>query len=301
MYVITGATGHTGRGIVDRLASQRHIVRAIGRGRERLRVLEAKGAEAYVCDLADTDELTRAFYGALAVYVMIPPTNESPDFRTYQELIGDSLATAIKEAGVTHAVCLSSVGADKSEGTGPVVGLHNLEQKLNRIGGLNVLHLRAGYFMENTFAQAGIIRAMGKAGGPLTPDLKIPMIATRDISAIAAEELLNSEFTGKQTRELLGQRDISMKEVAAILGKVIGRGGLQYVQLPEDAARKAMVQFGLTRDLTDLLLEMVDALSRGHMKALEPRSARNTTPTSYETFAMEEFLPRFQQDETLAA
>ncbi len=153
MYVITGATGNTGRGIVERLASQRHIVRAIGRSRERLRVLEAKGAEAYVCDLADTDELTHAFDGALAVYVMIPPTNESPDFRTYQELIGDSLATAIKDAGVTHAVCLSSVGADKSEGTGPVVGLHNLEQKLNRIGGLNVLHLRAGYFMENTFAQ----------------------------------------------------------------------------------------------------------------------------------------------------
>ncbi len=75
-----------------------------------------------------------------------------------------------------------------------------------------------------------------------------------------------------------------MKEVAAILGKVIGRAGLQYVQLPEDAARKAMVQFGLTRDLTDLLLEMVDAMSRGHMKALEPRSARNTTPTSYESF-----------------
>ena len=55
---------------------------AIGRSRERLRVVEAKGAEAYVCDLADTDELTRAFYGALAVYVMIPPTNESPDFAT---------------------------------------------------------------------------------------------------------------------------------------------------------------------------------------------------------------------------
>jgi len=301
MYVITGATGNTGRGIVERLASRRHIVRAIGRSQERLRALEAKGAEAYVCDLADTDELTRAFEGALAVYVMIPPTNESPDFRTYQELIGDSLASAIRDAGVTHAVCLSSVGADKSEGTGPVVGLHNLEQKLNRISGLNVLHLRAGYFMENTFAQAGIIRATGKAGGPLPPDLKIPMVATRDISAVAAEELLNSEFTGKQTRELQGQRDISMREVAGILGKVIGRSGLQYAQLPEDAAREAMVQSGLTRNLTDLLLEMVDAMQHGHMKALEPRSARNTTPTSYETFAMEEFLPRFQRDETLAA
>ena len=116
MYVITGATGNTGRGIVERLTSQRHIVRAIGRSQERLRALEAKGAEAYVCDLADTDELTHAFDGALAVYVMIPPTNESADFRTYQELIGDSLATAIKDAGVTHAVCLSSVAPIRAKG-----------------------------------------------------------------------------------------------------------------------------------------------------------------------------------------
>jgi uncharacterized protein YbjT (DUF2867 family) len=232
---------------------------------------------------------------------MIPPTNDSPDYRTYQELIGDSLAKAIDDARVTHAVSLSSIGADKSEGTGPVVGLHNLEQKLNRITRLNVLHLRAGYFMENTFAQAGIIRSTGHAGGPLRPDLKIPMIATRDISAVAADELLNAEFTGKQTRELLGQRDVSMTELATILGKAIGRSGLTYVQMPEDQAHQAMIRFGLSHDLTDLLLEMCRAMNTGHMKALEPRSARNTTPTSYETFAMEEFLPIFQQSEKLAA
>ena len=301
MYVITGATGNTGRGIVERLTAERHIVRAIGRSEERLRYAAAKGAEPYVCDLADTDELTRAFNGALAVYVMIPPSTDSPDYRTYQEQIGNSLATAIEEAGVTRAVSLSSVGADKSDGTGPVVGLHNLEQKLNRIKGLNVLHLRCGYFMENTFAQAGIIRATGSAGGPLLPDLKIPMIATRDISAVAADELRHFDHTGKQTRELLGQRDISMTEVAAILGKVIGQSGLNCVQMPEDQVRQAMVQFGLSLDLTDLILEMAHAMNTGHMKALEPRSARNTTATSYETFATEEFLPRFQQSEKLAA
>lgn len=301
MYVITGATGHTGRGIVERLAKQRHSVRAIGRNQERLRAVAAVGAEPYVCDLADTDELTRAFSGAQAVYVMIPPTTESPDFRSYQELISDSLATAIENAGVTRVVSLSSIGADKSEGTGPVVGLHNLEQKLNRISRLDVLHLRCGYFMENTFAQAGMILTTGHAGGALRPDLKLPMIATRDISAVAAEELIHPDFSGKQTRELQGQRDVSMEEVAVILGKAIGQSGLKYYRLADDEAQSAMVQFGLSRDLIDLLLEMTHALNTGQMKALEPRSARNTTPTSYESFAMEEFLPGFQQSESSAA
>jgi uncharacterized protein YbjT (DUF2867 family) len=301
MYVITGATGNTGRGIVERLAGHRHVVRAIGRSKERMRFVMAKGAQPYVCDLADTDELTRAFDGALAVYVMIPPTFSGSDFRTYQERISDSLAAAIENAGVTRVVSLSSIGADRSDGTGPVVGLHNLEQKLNRISGLNVLHLRAGYFMENTIAQAGIIRSTGNASGTLRPDLKFPMIATRDISAVAADELLRTDFTGTQTREFLGQRDISMAEVATILGKVTGQSGLKYVQMSDDQARPIMVQFGIPPDLTNLILEMAHAMNTGHMAALEPRSSKNTTATSYETFATDTFLPSFRQSESLAA
>jgi uncharacterized protein YbjT (DUF2867 family) len=266
-----------------------------------MRFVTAKGAEPYVCDLADTDELTRAFDGALAVYVMIPPTFSSSDFRTYQEQISDSLATAIENAGVTHVVSLSSFGADKSEGTGPVVGLHNLEQKLNRISRLNVMHLRAGYFMENTLAQAGIIRTTGIASGPLRPDLKFPMIATQDISAVAAGELLRTDFTGKQTRELLGQRDISMAEVTSILGEVTGQSGLKYVQMSDDQARPIFGNLGIPSDLTDLILEMARAMNTGHMAAQESRGAKNTTPTSYETFATDTFLPRFQQGEPLAA
>jgi hypothetical protein len=42
---------------------------------------------------------------------------------------------------------LSSYGAHVPQGTGPVTGLHTSEQKLNAIGGLNILHLRAAYFM----------------------------------------------------------------------------------------------------------------------------------------------------------
>jgi hypothetical protein len=148
--------------------------------------------------------------------------------------------------------------------------------------------------MENTLPQAGIIHAMGRTAGPLRGDLKLPMIATRDIGAAAADALITLDFKGQQTRELLGQRDITMNEVTAIIARAIGKPELQYVQLPDDQLRPAFSQMGLSASMTDLLLEMSGALNSGHMKALEPRSARNTSPTSYETFAVEEFVPAFQ-------
>ncbi len=96
----------------------------------------------------------------------------------------------MEQAGVQYAVSLSSIGADKPDRTGPVVGLHRFEQRLNRIPGLNVLHLRPGYFMENTLAQIGPVQALGIAAGPLDPDLKLPMICTGDIGMAAAGFLL---------------------------------------------------------------------------------------------------------------
>ncbi len=174
------------------------------------------------------------------------------------------------------------------------MGLHYLEQQLNQIDGLNLLHLRAGYFMENTLAQLGLIQAIGKAAGPLRPELTLPMIATRDIGAAAAEALLGLKFTGLNTRELLGQRDLSMAEAAAIIGRAINRPDLEYARLPDEQVRAALMQMGLSASVADLILEMAAALNCGHMRALEPRSAQNTTPTSYETFVAEEFVPRYR-------
>src|SRR5271157_6394037 len=154
---------------------------------------------------------------------MIPPNVTTNDFRAFQDRVSNAIAAAIQNAGVKNIVSLSSIGADKASGTGPVVGLYNLEQKLNLIDGVNVLHLRAGYFMENTLPQVGAIRMTGSTAGPLRPDLKVAMIATRDIGAVAADALLQLKFRDKQTQELQGQRDLDYTEAAAIIGKAIDK------------------------------------------------------------------------------
>ena len=161
MYAVTGATGNTGRVVANRLLDQGKKVRVIGRSAERLQSFVARGAEAFVADLSDQAALTKAFTGAEGVYAMIPPSMTSQDFRGEQRRASDAIAGALENAGVKHAVVLSSVGADKEAGTGPVAGLHEFEEMLNGIAGLKVVHLRAGYFMENTLVQAAAIHAMG--------------------------------------------------------------------------------------------------------------------------------------------
>ncbi len=300
MYVVTGATGNTGRVVANRLLDQGKKVRVIGRSAERLQSFVARGAEAFVADLSDQAALIKAFTGAEGVYAMIPPSATSQDYRGEQRRAAGAIAGALEQSGVKHAVVLSSVGADKPSGTGPVAGLHEFEEILNRIAGLNVVYLRAGYFMENTLGQAAAIHAMGKTAGPLRGDLKLPMIATRDIGSAAADLLVTLDFKGKQTRELLGQRDLSMDEATAIIGKTIEKPDLKYLQLPGEHMQPMFIQMGMSPNVASLILEMAEALNSGHMRALEQRSARNTTATSFETFLQEEFVPVYRGESKAA-
>jgi uncharacterized protein YbjT (DUF2867 family) len=222
---------------------------------------------------------------------MLPPNLSSQDYRADQERESDAIAKAVKDSSVRYAVHLSSYGAQASEGTGPIAGLHSSEQKLNAITGLNVLHLRAGYFMENNLAAIGMIQAMGVFGHALTPDLKHPMIATRDIGDYAARRILNLDFSGKQTRELLGERDISMNEVTALIARGVGKPDLRYVQFPYEQVRQVLEQMGIPPKTAGQFIEMYKAINEGVVAGREPRAAENTTPTSFEKFVQDVFAP----------
>jgi uncharacterized protein YbjT (DUF2867 family) len=280
--------------VAEKLLAGGEKVRAIGRNAGHLERLTSKGAEAFTADVTDTAALTKAFEGAGAVYAMIPPNISGPDVPAYQAKVSDSLAEAIEKAKVPKAVVLSSFGADKPGKTGPVTGLHHLEEKLSAIAGLDAVFLRAGYFMENLLPQAAVIQKLGMLAGPVRADLPLPFIATCDIGSAAAELLLKRDFTGKQPRELLGQRDVTYAEIAPIIGKAIGKPGLSYTKVPAMMLRPALTQMGMSKSMANMLLEMADALNNGYMAPLEPRSESNTTPTSIETFISEEFVPRFR-------
>lgn len=191
---------------------------------------------------------------------------------------------------------LSSYGAQVPEGTGPVAGLHSWEEKLNAIGELNVLHLRAAYFMENNLHTIGMIHGMGVLGTALLPDVKLPMIATPDVGDYAAQRLLHLDFSGKQTHELLGERDLSMTEATAVIGRGIGKTNLEYKQLPYDVVEQVLTQMGVPPKGAAMYIEMYKAINMRVLVPLEPRSRENTTPTSFETFVRNVFVPEYQQN-----
>ena len=242
MYVVLGSSGNTGSIIANFLLSKGEKVRVVGRDAGRLQRFVREGAEAFTVDVSDAAALSKAFGGARAAYLMLPPITSRED----QERQSDAIAKAVKESGLRYAVHLSSYGAQVPEGTGPVTGLHSSEEKLNAINHLNVLHLRAAYFMENTLTAIDMIHGMGLFGHALLPDLKLPMIATRDVGDYAAQRLLDLEFSGKQTRELLGERDLSMTEATAVIARGIGKPDLRYEQFPYDQVQRALTQMGFS-------------------------------------------------------
>ncbi|MBI1738096.1 MAG: NmrA family NAD(P)-binding protein [Acidobacteria bacterium] len=251
MYVITGATGNTGKVVTETLLVKGEQVRVLGRSAEKLQSLVAKGAEACVADTTDEAALTKAFTGATAVYAMVPPNMKAEDVRSSQLAVGRALAGAIGKAGVKH------------------------------------------YFMENFLMLIGMIKNMGMMGGVIKADVPLPVIATRDIGPVAAEALLKRDWTGHATRELLGQRDITMAEAAKVLGAAIGKPGLSYNAFPGFMAKPALTQMGLSKSVADGLVEMSEAINDRRMAPLEKRSSANTTPTSLEWFAENVFAPAF--------
>lgn len=283
MIAITGATGNIGSKITKELMFRGQKVRCIARTADNLMEFTDRGAEAIAIPLAQTEPLTEAFSGAEAVFVMIPPNYAAPDFLAYQEMIGTSLMTAIEESGVKYVVNLSSQGADLPDKTGPIKGLHAQEERLNRLKGVNILHLRPTYFMENLLANVDMIKNMNIMGSAIRADIELPMIATRDIASYAANRLDRKDFSGTGIADLLGQRDLSMDEAARIIGRKIDKPDLKYVQFSYADTKKAMTGMGFSDDVAGLFIEMSKAFNDGLVHTR--RTSENTTDTPFEDFA----------------
>lgn len=285
MYVLMGANGNITSKTTKRLLDRGERVRVIGRDAGRLRPLMDAGAESAVGSALDARFLTDAFRGADAVYTMIPSDYAAPDHRRHQNLVGQAIGGAITESGVKVVVNLSSAGASLPDGTGPVAGLHDQEQRLNGLISVDILHLRPGFFMENHLEAIGLIKATGVYADMAAPDVPIPMIATEDIAAVVAQEMVRPSFRGHAVRHLLGPRSLTMSEAARVLGAAIGRPDLKYVQADPAEVKAGMVRQGFSRNVADLFEEMSRFLSEGRVNDTFTRDAASTTPTTLESFA----------------
>lgn len=286
---ITTPTGHIGKRLTELLLDAGAQVTLLARNPAKVAGFAARGAKVVAGSLEDTSYVQQASRGARALFWLTPPDFQSADMRAYQRKLGAIAAEAVKKGEIGHVVVLSSVGAHRGSGTGPVDGLHDVEKAVEATGA-NVLHLRPAFFMENYFWQLDAIKNAGSVFMPAAGATRLPMIATADIAAAAADHLLKLDWRGRQVHELHGAADISFDEAAATMGRVFGKT-IAHVTVPVEAARAAMQEQGLSASVADGFIQLYKALESGWMAPEMPRSQSTTTKTTFETFVGQALKP----------
>jgi len=269
MFVIIGANGNTGRVAAETLLSAGHGVRVLLRDERHAATWQAKGAEVAIGSLTDAASLERAFEGAGGAYVLLPPDLASTDMRGRARTLFGNVATALASSKLPHVVLLSSIGAQHADGTGPIASLHIAEQLLGAVPGLARTFLRAASFLENQGSVLGVVTAHGILPSFIPADLAYAQIATADIGRFAAKALVEPAAQG-ETRvwNLAGAFDPSENDVAAALGKILGRE-IPVVVNPLEAVVPTFTGFGISEHVAGLFREMYAGVASRHVAFVE--------------------------------
>ena len=286
--VITGSLGHISKPLVEKLITAKHNVTVVSSNADRKPEIEALGATAAIGSVSDLAFVTETFNGADVVYTMVPPTFSASDWKQHIASVGKIYAQAIAAAGVKNVVNLSSMGAHMPEGCGPVSGLYHVEQALNALEGVNVIHLRPGFFFYNFFANIGMIKHMGIIGGNYGEGAKLVLANPADIADAAAEELINHAFNGKSIRYVASDEQTT-DEIASILGSAIGKPDLKWINFSDEQTVGGMLQNGVPEDVAKNYAEMGAAMRNGEMAS----EYLKNKPVTFGKTSFTEFAPVF--------
>jgi uncharacterized protein YbjT (DUF2867 family) len=260
-YAITGAAGHISKPLVQKLLDHGHEVTVIGRSKENLEDLVRSGARPAIGSLEDVDFVTTAFTGADAVYTMCPPNTNTTDLAGYCESIGENFKESIEINNIPYVVNLSSVGAHLENGAGHITGLNRVEQVLNDLDGVNILHLRPVFFYTNLFAQLGLIKDIGIMGGNFSLK-KFALVDPAEVAAIAARHLQKLDFSGPSV-QYVASDEASTDKIAAVLGDAIGKPGLKWVKFTDEQTFEGFIHAGFPKETAGEFVRGFRAMHEG--------------------------------------
>jgi uncharacterized protein YbjT (DUF2867 family) len=287
-FVVTGSLGNISKPLAEKLIAAGHEVIVVSSKSDKIAQIEVLGAKAAIGSVEDIGFLTKTFTGADAVYTMVPPNFGAANWKKYIAGIGENYAEAIHGAGVKNVVNLSSMGAHMPDGCGPVSGLFFVEKELNALEGVNVKHLRPGFFYPNFLANVGMVKHMGIIGGNYGEGATLVIVHPGDIAEVAAEELLSLSFKGKSIRYIASDEKTT-NEVAAILGKAIGKPDLPWVNFKDEETIGGMLQAGVPEEIAKNYAEMGGAIRNGEMVS----DYLKNKPTVFGKTKFESFAPVF--------
>jgi uncharacterized protein YbjT (DUF2867 family) len=273
MFVVAGATGHTGSVVAKKLLETGKGVRALVRDANKAASLAAAGAEVVAVDMRDQAALGRAVSGAEGVYLLSPPEQAPHDFVAERKALTEKQVATLAAAKVPHVVLLSSVGAHLPDGNGPIRTLYTFEQQL-RAAGVPSSFVRASYFVENWGAVLHPVKQDGVLPTFIAADRATPMVSTKDIGTTAARALLDGP-RGFRAIELAGPTDPTPRQVAAVFSKLLDRP-IQVVEAPLDAVVPTFTSFGFSQNMAELYREMYEGIANGRVDFESPNPVRGS-------------------------
>lgn len=289
--IISGSLGNTGKPLAEKLVAAGNEVTVISSQESRKAAIEAIGAKAAIGSVSDASFLQSVFNGADAVFAMTPPAMGGSNIIANTAAAGKAFAEAIAAAGVRRVVMLSSIGADLPGGTGPIAGVHAVEQYYNTLEEVAVTFLRAGYFYLNFYNDVPLMKGIGIMGANFPATLQLPLAHPADIAVAAAEEL-QKPGSGKNVRYVVSGV-YTPAEIAKTLGTAIGKPELPWVEFTDEQALQGMIQAGVPEEMAALYTEMGAGLRTGSIQAdFEKNGSPVTGAVKLEDFA-KEFAAKF--------
>jgi len=289
---VTAPTGNIGRVLTERLLDAGTEVTLIARSPEKVSGFIERGAHVIEGSLEDPATVQAATETAEALFWLTPSSFTAKDIRAYQNSLGEVAARVARSRPEMHVVNLSSVGAHLSEGTGPIKGLHDVEQKLNAAT-RRVTHLRPTYFMENVLASLPTIVEHGAIFSTVPAEAMMNQIATADIAVAAAETLLGPAPDAPRVVHIMGAEEVSFDSVAETVSEAIGKQ-VSHVVVSADQLRQALRGTGASADLADQYVEMEEAF-RLRLTVPPPGSEIRRGSTAFQEFARDIVAPAYGQ------
>jgi uncharacterized protein YbjT (DUF2867 family) len=202
--------------------------------------------ETVTGDLADPASLEAAMQGVEQVFLLCGPT---PD----EVALNRNAIDAASTSGVRLVVRSSILAADPAS-TATFVRNHGESDAYLARSGLAHVILRPNYFAQNV--PESVIPTIDSDGRFYANlgDASLSVVDTADVGAVAAVVLTNPGHDGK-TYDVTGPEALSYDDVASKLSSSLGRR-VEYVDVPDAAARSALSDAGLGDWLVDSLVSL---------------------------------------------
>ena len=255
MILLSGATGKTGKQLVNLIVAGKLPARALVRDPAKAAQLRARGLEVVIGDLLDDAALTRAMSGIERAFLLT--ANAQNQYALEKRFID-----AARAAAVSHVVKLSAIGAD-SQSSAILKRYHGQAEDYLRQSGLTHTIIQGGFFMDNLLTCAPSIARENRFFLPMGSG-QAGVVDIRDV-AEAAYTTLTQPGHDNQSYLVTGPELLSFDAMAGIMSAVLGRE-ITYVDVPEDRLRAQMQGAGLSDWYITAVLQLF-ALNRQNQNA----------------------------------